>query len=235
MISRQTIGFSLRRLSLALIFVFLFTAFFALIPLQPLTPAWQLRISELLLTTAPFTLLGAALMLLSERYTSTPNKSWLSAKQIRQIARPAGIGFLLLIPLILNALWSQIRTADFEAQRTIRSVEARLQTVRTVASTADLVALSAGLPNDWQPIANAPLAANRARLLNRIESELARLRTVADERKQQAIQLSLKEGLSKVLLALIYAWALAGLRLPQGLAGSLEDYELGAEAIRDKK
>jgi hypothetical protein len=55
---------------------------------------------------------------------------------------------LLLIPLVLNALWSQIRTADLEAQRTIRSVEARPRTVRSVASMADLLPLSAALPND---------------------------------------------------------------------------------------
>jgi hypothetical protein len=72
--------------------------------------------------------------------------------------------------------------------------------------------LSAGLPADWQPRANDSLAANRARLLGRVEPELARLRTNVDQRKNQAIQVGLKEGSKNALLALIYAWALTGIR-----------------------
>jgi hypothetical protein len=48
-----------------------------------------------------------------------------------------------------------------------------------VASSADLLRLSAGLPADWQPRTNGSLAENRALLLARIESELAKLRTNA--------------------------------------------------------
>ena len=68
------------------------------------------------------------------------------------------------------------------------------------------------LPADWLPRANASLATNRARLLGRVEPELARLRTTVDQRKRQAIQLGIKEGSQNVLLALIYAWGLGGIR-----------------------
>jgi hypothetical protein len=199
--------------------------------LQLTNPAWQLRVTTLVLTTAPFTLLGTAILFLSERHMSSLAKPWLSAKQIRKLARPVTIGFLLLIPLQVNAIWSQIRTADFEAQKTIRAVQRRADVVKTVSSSTDLLRVSAGLPPDWQPLPKASLSENRQRLLARIEPELARLRTTVDQRKLQAIQLGLKDGTSNLLLALIYAWAFEGVRLGQGLPGLVEEADAATEEL----
>ena len=212
MISRQTLSFSLRRLGLALLALFVVNNLFGLLPLQLTQAAWQLRAIDLLLTTAPFTLLGAALLLLSERHMSRLAKPLLSAKLLRKLARGASIGFLLLIPLLISAVWTQIRSADVAAQATIRSLERRVNGVRSAGSGSELITLSAGLPADWQPRPSDSLAANRARLLGRVEPELARLRTNVDQRKNQAIQVGLKEGSKNALLALIYAWALTGIR-----------------------
>ena len=112
----------------------------------------------------------------------------------------------------ISAVWTQIRTADVAAQATIRSLERRVNGVRSAGSGSELITLSAGLPADWQPRANDSLAVNRARLLGRIEPELAKLRTNVDQRKNQAIQVGLKEGSKNALLALIYAWAMASIR-----------------------
>jgi hypothetical protein len=212
MISRQTLSFSLRRLGLALLTLFVVNNLFGLLPLELTKAAWQLRAIDLLLTTAPFTLLGAALLLLSERHMSRLAKPLLSAKLLRKLARLASIGFLLLIPLLISAVWTQIRSADVAAQATIRSLERRVNGVRSAGSGSELITLSAGLPADWQPRPSDSLAANRARLLGRVEPELAKLRTNVDQRKNQAIQVGLKEGSKNALLALIYAWALTGIR-----------------------
>jgi hypothetical protein len=231
MISRQTISFGLRRLGLALLLIFVVNSLFGLLPLQIVKPAWQLRVTDLLLTTAPFTLLGTALLFLAERQASHQAKVRLSVKQIRKLARPATIGFLLLIPLQTHAIWSQIRTADFEAQKTIRTVERRVSAVKSVASSEDLLRLSTGLPADWQPMPKASLPENRQRLLARIEPELARLRTTVDQRKRQAIQLGLKDGTSNLLLALIYAWAFEGVRQGQGLPGLAPELDAATEEL----
>ena len=212
MISRQTLSFSLRRLGLALLALFVVNTLFGLLPLELTQAAWQLRAIDLLLTTAPFTLLGAALLLLSERHMHRRAQPLLSAKLLRKLARLASIGFLLLIPLLINAVWTQIRTADVAAQATIRSLERRVNGVRSAGSGSELITLSAGLPAAGQPRANDSLAVNRARLLGRIEPELAKLRTNVDQRKNQAIQVGLKEGSKNALLALIYAWAMASIR-----------------------
>lgn len=212
MISRQTLSFSLRRLGLALLALFVVNNLFGLLPLQLTSAAWQLRAIDLLLTTTPFTLLGVALLLQSERQMHRLARPVLSAKRIRTLARMAAIGFLLLIPLLISAVFTQIRSADLAAQTTIRSLERRVSSVRSAGSSGELVTLSAGLPADWQPRPGDSLAANRARLLGRVEPELARLRTTVDDRKRQAVQVGIKDGSRNALLALIYAWALAGLR-----------------------
>lgn len=235
MISRQTISFGLRRLGLALLLIFVVNTLFGLLPLRITTPAWQLRITDLLLTTAPFTLLSTALLFLSERNMHSQAKLRLSAKKIRKLARPATIGFLLLIPLQTHAIWSQIRIADLDAQKTIRSVEKRVSAVKSVASSADLLRLSTGLPADWQPMPKASLPDNRQRLLARIEPELARLRTAVDQRKGQAIKLGLKDGTRNILLALIYAWAFEGVRLGQGSSDLGQDLDAAKEELTQNK
>ncbi|MFM7265010.1 MAG: hypothetical protein ACKOZW_05365, partial [Cyanobium sp.] len=171
----------------------------------------------------PFTLLGTALLLLSERQMSRMAKPVLSAKRLHKLTRLASIGFLLLIPLLIHGIWTQIRTADFAAQATIRNLERRVNAVRSTGSSSELITLSVGLPADWQPRANDSLAANRARLLGRVEPELARLRTNVDQRKREAIQMGLKEGSKNTLLSLIYAWALAGVRHRLLLPDSFDD------------
>jgi hypothetical protein len=224
MISRQTLSFSLRRLGLALLALFVVNNLFGLLPLELTTAAWQLRAIDLLLTTAPFTLLGAALLLQAERQKQRLARPVLSAKRIRHLAGLASIGFLLLIPLQISAVFTQIRNADLAAQATIRSLERRVNGVRAVGSSSGLITLSAGLPADWQPRPGDSLAANRARLLGRVEPELARLRTDVDQRKRQAIQVGLKDGSRNILLAMIYAWALAGLRRRLVVSDSTEGF-----------
>lgn len=233
MISRQAISYTLRRIGLALLALFVANNVIGLLPLEVTTPAWQLRAIDLLLSTAPFTLLGIALLFLSERHTSRSTVPPLSAKRLCGLSRMASIAFLLLIPVLFNAIWTQIRTADFAAQATIRQLERRVKEVRAVGSSSELITLSTGLPADWQPQPAASLAQNRSRLLARVEPELARLRTNVEQRKSQAIQEGLKDGGKNALLALIYAWALGGIRHRLGLPESFDDSAMDHEESDD--
>lgn len=202
----------LGRLGLALILLFLVNSLFGLLPFKPFSAAWQLRVADLLRTTAPFTLLGAALIYLCEGPLQGDPAPLFPLQRIRRLAPLAALGFALLIPLQISASYLQIRDADIAAQKTIRSVQRRINEVRSVASDTGLLELSQGLPVDWQPLADASLDSNRARLLGRVEPELARLRTIASNNKNTAIQQSLRDGLRDLLLSLIYAVAFFGLR-----------------------
>ena len=211
----------LGRLGLTLILLFVVNTLFGLFPLQILDPAWRLRVADLLRTTAPFTLLGAALIYLCEGPLDAPGPSWLPLRRIQRLAPLAALGFLLLIPLQIHASWTQINTADSEAQKTIRTVERRIAAVRAVDSSSDLLKLSKGLPPDWQPLANESLEVNRTRLLGRVEPELARLRNLASDNKSAVIQKRLQDGLRDQLLSLIYAVAFYGLRPMRSAAAQL--------------
>jgi hypothetical protein len=200
------------RVGLSLILLFVINSLFGLLPLHLFTPAWQLRVAELLRTTAPFTLVGAALIYLCEVPGRGDSPPLIPLRRIQRLAPLAALGFALLIPLQIHASYVQIRNADVEAQKTIRSVERRIASVRAVASTSDLLQLSQGLPPDWQPLPDASLNNNRARLLARVEPELARLRSTASRNKNATIQETLKDGLRDGLLSLIYVFAFLGMR-----------------------
>lgn len=200
----------LGRFGVALLLLFSINTVFGLLPLQLRDPAWQLRIADLLRTTAPFALLGTALIFLCEALDGKASPAWFPVKRIQRLAPLAALGFVLLIPLQINASWVQIRTADAEAQQTIRSVERRVADVRGAASREELIALTQGLPADWQPLPGDSLAVNRSRLLARVEPELARLRSVSETNKSAAIQKRLQDGLRDLLLSLVYAAAFFG-------------------------
>jgi hypothetical protein len=124
--SRRFLG----RLGFALILLFTVNTLFGLLPLQVLNPTWQLRVADLLRTTAPFTLLGATLLYLYEGPVGGPPYFLLPLRRIQRLAPFAALGFLLLIPLQIHASYVQIRNADSAAQTTIRSVERRIEAIR---------------------------------------------------------------------------------------------------------
>lgn len=208
------------RIGLALILLFVINSLFNLLPLQLLNPAWQTRITDLLISTAPFSLLGMALIFLGEEILEGEPLRWLPVGRIRQLAPLAALGFLLLVPLQINAYLMQFHTADQQARTAIRSIEGRVGEFRAAASNADLLKLTSGLPAPLQPLPQLSLADNRSRLLQRIEPQLARLRTVANDNKSQAIQKAIKDGSRNVLLCLTYAWLYWGMRFDDPASGS---------------
>ena len=209
-VNRTLTNHFLGRFGGALLLLFLINTVFGLLPLQLRDPAWQLRIADLLRTTTPFALLGTALIVLCEAFDGKATPAWFTAKRLQRLAPLAALGFVLLIPLQINASWVQIRNADAEAQKTIRGVERRVAAVRAAASAEQLLELTQGLPPDWQPVPSDSLAVNRSRLLGRVEPELARLRTTAEANKSAAIQKRLQDGLRDLLLNVVYAAALFG-------------------------
>lgn len=218
----------LGRTGLALILLFVINTLFALFPFRVLDPAWQLRVGEVLRTTGPFPLLGVALLYLCKRTDPNAPLAFLSIRRIRRLAPLAAAGFLLLIPLQLNASWTQIRSADLEAAKTLRTVERRIQEVKDAGSAEALQALAQGLPPQWMPVRGSDLESNRRRLLATIEPEMARLQTARSESKKQAIEQALQIGLRDTLLSLVFATTF------QSLAGSARSRSRDAEEQEER-
>lgn len=202
----------LGRTGLALILLFAINTLFALFPLRVLEPAWQLRVGEVLRTTGPFPLLGVALLYLCKRIDPAARLPLLQIRKVRRLAPLAAAGFLLLIPLQIHATWTQIRTADLEAAKTLRAVQRRVDGVKNASSAVALQQAAQGLPPTWMPSPGNDLEKNRRRLLARIEPELASLQTNSRERKQQAIEQALQICLRDSLLSLVFATTFQSLR-----------------------
>ncbi len=219
------------RLAWALIGAFAITILVALFPLRLMDPLWQLRMANTLLATAPFALLGSGVFYLDTKLNlgKTSKRSKLMLRRIQRISGFVALGFFLLIPLMLHASWSQLRQADSETQQTLRSIDRRLNAVRTAATNGALQQLTRGLPQSWQPNSERSLEINRRDVLAKIEPQLALIQTQSQERRRSAIQKSLQNLLRDSIATALYGFAFAGLRDTNRFPEDMEVYLSGAE------
>ena len=114
----------------------------ALLPLQLLDPAWQLRLAGTLINSAPFPLLGLALLQIAAELGPHDPLLKSRARLCNQLAVAAALGFLLLVPLQTIAGLQTSRTANNAQAARIQGAEAKLkalrQAVASAASNADL-------------------------------------------------------------------------------------------------
>ena len=114
----------------------------ALVPLQLLQPAWQLRLAAALVNSAAFPLVGLALLQLACAFS--PDDNLLKRRQYicSRLAVAAALGFLLLVPLHTAAGLRQNRSISTNQSSRIQDAEARLlalrQAVASASSSADL-------------------------------------------------------------------------------------------------
>ena len=133
-------GLSVVALVLFVLFASLVAA--ALFPLQLLDPAWQLRLAGTLINTAPFPLLGLALLKIAAELG--PHDPLLEGRQklCAQLAVAAALGFLLLLPLQTVAGLQTSNSLNTAQASRIQGAEAKLKTLRqavaSAASNADL-------------------------------------------------------------------------------------------------
>jgi len=108
----------------------------ALFPLQPLAPAWQLRLAGRLVGGAPFALLGLALLrIASELGPHNPRLSR-RAQLCSQLAVAAALGFLLLVPLQTMAGLQQGQTLNQTQAGRIQRAETKLKALRQAVASA---------------------------------------------------------------------------------------------------
>ncbi|MEI6112067.1 MAG: HpsJ family protein, partial [Cyanobium sp. ELA712] len=128
----------------ALVLFVLFASLVAavLFPLQLLDPAWQLRLAATLINTAPFPLLGLALLQVAAELGPHDPLLKNRARLCSQLAVAAALGFLLLLPLQPIAGLKTSRSLNTAQAARIQGAEAKLQALRqavaTAASNADL-------------------------------------------------------------------------------------------------
>lgn len=206
-------GLSVVALVLFVLFATLVAA--ALFPLQLLDPAWQVRLAGTLINTAPFPLLGLALLQIAAELG--PHDPLLNnrARLCSQLAVGAALGFLLLLPLQTVAGLQTSRTVNNAQAARIQGAEAKLKTLRqAVAGATSNAALNQQLQKLQGPVLGPADIAQPLPLLK------AQVAAVLD---QAALQIKREREASQprtplLLLPELLRNALASLALALGFA-----------------
>jgi len=140
----------LRIAALCLYGVFLTSVVPIFLPPRLLDPSWQLLAINTLISASPFPLLATCCLLLGRspdpRALAT---SRLLQGRLRLAARLASLGFVLLVPLQMSALWRAGIQAEVPANRlisTLSAVRTEIQSSRTVAELNTALAKLPGNP-----------------------------------------------------------------------------------------
>ncbi|MFN7899635.1 MAG: hypothetical protein ACK5N0_08230 [Synechococcaceae cyanobacterium] len=202
----------LGRIGEALIFLFLVNTLFGVLPLQLFNAGWQERFAYLFRSSSHFPLLGSALIFLCESQARSVGPPFFPLRRIQNLAPLAALGFLLLIPVQINAIYTQIRDSDNQAQRTIRQVDRQVNTLRNVNNLDQLQQLMSRVSPDIPLQPGESIVEIRARLVDRGETDLARLRIAANNAKRNAIKKAVPDCIRDAMICLIYAIAFYGVR-----------------------
>lgn len=211
----------------ALLMVFALNVLLQAIPLQILNPAWQLRLVGSITANSGFAITGFALLHLAANLDPLNQRLADRRRFARRWALAAAIGFLLLIPLQLNAVWSGISATKAEQVRQRNTTSQGIQRVRqAVVRATSLADLQQQLVAVRGPslTANAlqrPLPEVKRALLQEADRLDQELRTSPLGPRGGDVWALLQENLRTVLLALLFCFCFAaGSQLPGAAAPS---------------
>ena len=200
-------GLLLRLGGLCLVGVYLVLVLTQLIPLQLLKPQWQLDVIGSLCGAGSFALEGALFILVAERLDviSPANFQWSS--RIRHLALPAGLGFLLLIPLHMSATQRLIGQQQLQDQNLLIHLQDTKQQIADAQSPEAL--RNAIVPLQFNPAPTIPENLNtfqliRNSLLRDLEPQLTRIQESIQEKQKSFARTANKSLLKNSLVSLLY-------------------------------
>lgn len=131
---------SLPVVGMALVVLFATNVAGAVLPFQPIDPAWQLRFAIGLLSSSPLALL--ALALLHVAFDLDSQTPWIE-KRLRlwsQLAIAATLGFLLLVPLMARSAIQVQATAHERQMEDVKGKERKVASLRLALQNSGSVA-----------------------------------------------------------------------------------------------
>lgn len=231
--SRVQQGVFARRLgsiAIALFIVYTASVLARIIPFRLLLASWQLEFSASLIDAAPIALLGLILVHLAAYVDPSSPLLKQRKQQLSRMAVAAALGFLLLIPLNVYAVWTGL--GNLQATRSKVEVDAvrRIDKFRQIVSSAttpeDLQQRleSIGVPGLKPSDLRQPLPRLKQQLLENLDKAQGNL-----EAKKASSGAVLREGLwsliQSVLKLIVAAFALA-LAFAAGAQGRNSDISL---------
>ncbi|KEF40753.1 MAG: hypothetical protein ER33_15270 [Cyanobium sp. CACIAM 14] len=226
-----------------LLLVFLAFVLADSLPLQLLTPSWQLRFSNRLINTAPIALLGFVLLHLA--LYIEPSNGFLRARLVtaRQGAIAVTFAFLLLVPLHSFATWRALAQAQGTQAMQRAVLDERVTMIRkaieAAASPEDLQDRFSRLPGPRPQLPPAALALPLPELKRALLNELEKTQTRASERITRPTPAdfwALGQGWARVTIASLgYAVAFAaGAQKPGASLTLLQSLGRGAASRKSR-
>ena len=200
--------------SVALFTIFGLTILSAAIPLNLGSALWQLQLIDVLISQSPIALLATCLVFLSSRLDQVGGVPAGALRWCTRAAGAAGVGYALLIPVVLVASWTILTppagTAQGGAQASMQGLEQIQARVKQAASEAQLQEIYGGLPKGLPALASLgpDLTSQRqglGLLLNRIRGRLSMQVNQERQRRQLLVGKNVARlGLSSLVLACLY-------------------------------
>jgi len=201
-------GLLLRLGGLALIGVYVVLVLTQLFPLQLLKSQWQLDVIASLCGAGSFALEGALFIFVAERLDVISPANFLWSSRIRHLALPAGLGFLLLIPLHISATQRLIVHQKLEDQTLLIHLQDTKQQIADAQSPQALQ--KAIIPLQLNPAPAIPANAStfqliRSSLLRDLEPQLTRIQDAVQEKQKNFATAANKTLIKNALVSLFYA------------------------------
>ena len=200
--------------SVVLYTIFILTILSAAIPLGLGSGLWQLQVSEVIISQSPLALLATCLLFLSHRLDGIGVIPAGALRWCSRAATAAGVGYALLIPVLLLSSWSMLNppagTNQGGAQASMQGLEQVQAKVKQASSEAQLQEIYGALPKGLPALASlgSDLASQRqgvGQLLDRIHGRLTMQVNQERQRRQLLVGKNVARlGLSSLVLACLY-------------------------------
>lgn len=175
-------------------------------PLGLLLPQWQVRVSSMILSTAPFAGIGAILILLAQQLDIDSDELERWVTRLRLWAVPAAIGFFLLIPLQTYNGYKLLRIASGEERQILSQFQKTLAAIKSAQNEDQLRAAFAQIPGASPNLGkmNVPLPQAKQSISERLSGQIKKLENEAEERNVTRWQETLINWGRNCLISLCY-------------------------------
>jgi len=215
--------------SIALLVVYTATALGSILPVRVMDPVWQLSTTATLTNNAPVALVGLAGMHLATHLD--PGHSILRRRLSvsARLAQFAVVGFLLLVPVQVMAVWTTIHARETVQKRQMVAVDRRIAEVRRAINSsstveqlqAELNRLKLGTLVVRGNPADQTLTSVREKLLQSLQTTRSNLQNRNTTPVPQLIWQLIQNSLQVIFSAIALAAGFAALAKPMGRLGTL--------------
>ena len=184
----------LQWVAIALFIVFMAILLAAMLPLELLDSRWQVRLISALLGSSSLPLIGVVLMLLANYLDDGFSPFGANIRLLRRLAGSAAIGFLLLIPLQINAgsrLLNQQSGNEVGQLKVLQGAAEALRSANNEVELKNALRQLPGAPSNLNSPLAAPLPQVKAALISRLDPAVKRLQNQVEEAKKDRLQKAL--------------------------------------------